>query len=115
MTKRDVPNFFEQVYFVTRQVPCGRVTTYGTIARLLGRRGAARTVGWALHGLPEDLVDEVPWWRVINAQGRISNSGRPQASAEQRALLEEEGVVVGADGRVDLKRFGWFGDEGTEA
>ncbi len=103
--------FFQAVYALVRRVPPGRVTSYGTISRLLtGRSGAARTVGWALHGLPEDIVDEVPWWRVINAQGRISTSCQTHSAAEQRARLEDEGIVVDPNGRVDLDRFGWWGD-----
>ena len=110
MAHPDQPSFFETVYHVTRQIPVGRVCTYGGFARLLtGRPGAARTVGWALHGLPANLVDAVPWWRVINAQGRISTSCTTHSAAEQRARLEEEGVAFGADGRVDLDRFGWWG------
>jgi len=102
--------FFEQVYGAVLQVPRGRVTSYGAISALVaGHPGAARTVGWALHGLPPDRVDEVPWWRVINAQGRISTSCRTHSADMQRALLEEEGVRFGPDGRVDLDRFGWTG------
>ncbi len=112
MIAPEAPDFFDRVYEVTRRIPPGRVTTYGTISRLISGRGtAARTVGWALAALPPALVDEVPWWRVINAQGRISTSNEPQVAAEQRARLEDEGVAFGADGRVDLDRFGWYGDD----
>jgi methylated-DNA-protein-cysteine methyltransferase-like protein len=113
--KRDAESgrFFEAVYDVVRRVPVGRVTTYGAVSEILtGRKGAARTVGWALHGLPPEIVDEVPWWRVINARGRISTSCEIHSADEQRARLEDEGIVFGDDGRVDLGRFGWWG-EGT--
>jgi methylated-DNA-protein-cysteine methyltransferase-like protein len=103
-------SFFRSVWDVVRRVPPGRVTTYGAVSGIVtGRPTAARTVGWALHALPEALVDEVPWWRVINAAGRISTSCREHSAEEQRARLEAEGVVFGARERVDLDRFGWFG------
>lgn len=102
--------FFDRVYDVVRRVPPGRVTTYGTVSQLLmGHSRAARTVGWALHGLSPQQAMEVPWWRVINAQGRISTSCETHSSTEQRSRLEAEGVAVDDRLRVDLARFGWFG------
>ena len=98
--------FFEQVYALVRCIPPGRVATYGQIARWLGQSHAARTVGWALRGVPED--SNVPWQRVVNASGHISIPD-PQGVVEQRWLLEAEGVVFGPDGRIDLDRFGWVG------
>jgi methylated-DNA-protein-cysteine methyltransferase-like protein len=99
---------FERVYAAVGQVPHGRVTSYAAIAALVtGSRGAARMVGWALHGLPASRLDEVPWWRVINSLGRISNSRHPGAAEEQRARLEAEGVRVDASARVDLSAYGW--------
>ena len=104
-------NFFERVYEVVRRVPYGQVATYGQISWLVaGTPHAARTVGWALHGLPEELIDEVPWWRVINAQGRISNSQVRHGAAEQRRRLESEGVTFDEAGRTDLTTFQWDGD-----
>jgi methylated-DNA-protein-cysteine methyltransferase-like protein len=102
-----MPGFFEQVYQLMRQVPPGKVTSYGAIARMLGHPHAARTVGWALHSLPEG--SDVPWHRVINSQGRISTGGREYAANLQRALLEAEGVEFNEDGIVDWERFGWAG------
>jgi methylated-DNA-protein-cysteine methyltransferase-like protein len=102
-------SFYDRVYERVRQVPPGRVTTYGTVSEaLVGHAGAARTVGWALGALPRERADEVPWWRVINAAGRISISSWPGAADAQRARLEAEGVVFGPDGRTDLDRFGWW-------
>jgi methylated-DNA-protein-cysteine methyltransferase-like protein len=97
--------FFEQVYRLVRQIPSGRVASYGVIARRLGRPGAARTVGWALHSLPDGC--DVPWHRVVNSQGRISAAGREQAADLQRALLEAEGVTFDSNGCIDWARFGW--------
>ena len=101
-----MPGFFEQVYRLVRQVPPGRVTSYGAIARMLGHPHAARTVGWALHGLPEG--SDVPWHRVINSQGRVSTGLRDGADL-QRALLEAEGIEFDARGTVDWEQFGWAG------
>lgn len=98
--------FFEQVYFAVGCIPLGRVATYSQIARLLGQPHAARTVGWAMRGVPEG--SGVPWHRVVNATGRISLPD-PEGAAEQRRLLEAEGVMFGSDGRIDLDRFGWGG------
>ena len=80
------------------------MATYGIVARLAGRPGAARTVGWALSALPED--SDVPWWRVINAAGRISLAGEHSAVL-QRALLLREGVKFVPGGAVNLGSFGW--------
>ncbi|MFQ5595422.1 MAG: MGMT family protein [Anaerolineae bacterium] len=103
-------NFFEKVYAVVKQVPYGQVATYGQISWLVtGSWHAARTVGWALHGLPEELIDEVPWWRVINAQGRISNSQVRHGAAEQRRRLEAEGVAFDEADRTDLTAYQWDG------
>ena len=84
-------------------IPRGQVATYGQIAAIVSHRGAARTVGWALHGLVEGT--DVPWHRVINARGQISL----EPGTRQVLLLREEGVIVNAQGQVDMKRFQWPG------
>ena len=84
-------------------IPRGKVATYGQIAAIVSHRGAARTVGWALHGLTEGT--DVPWHRVINARGQISLD----PGTRQSDLLREEGVRVNAQGRIDLKEFQWQG------
>ena len=102
-----VDSFFEQVYKVVRRIPPGKVATYGQIARTLGAPRAARTVGWALHDLPDG--SDVPWQRVVNARGTISLDERGLGGAMQHALLEEEGVVLDEQGRIDLGVYGWSG------
>lgn len=102
-----VDSFYDRVYRMVRRIPRGRVTTYGHVAALCGKPRAARTVGWALHALPDD--SGVPWHRVINAQGGISISKVGLPPELQRALLEREGVEFEPDGRVDLARWGWVG------
>jgi len=108
------PNFFDRVYAVVRMIPAGKVASYGQIAALLGHPRAARTVGWALNALRDNDIDDVPWQRVINSQGRISISRADLGAELQRALLEEEGVEFDPRGYVDLKRFGWEGMDDVE-
>lgn len=103
------PSFFERVYRVVRQIPAGKVASYGQIAALLGHPQAARTVGWALNALSHAQAAEVPWQRVINSAGRISISRADLGAELQRALLEEEGIEFDARGYVDMRQFGWEG------
>jgi methylated-DNA-protein-cysteine methyltransferase-like protein len=105
-------SLFEQVSLVVRSIPPGRVATYGQIAKLLGHPRGARTVGWALRGMPDG--SDVPWQRVINARGTVSFAPGSPGAAIQRALLEAEGVVFDDQGRVDLKVYGWVGLEPAE-
>ncbi len=99
----DIPTY-ERIYRVVRQIPYGRVTTYGTVADLAGGV-TARMVGFALAALPAE--NDVPWQRVINYKGKISPRGFGFGSAIQRMLLEEEGVEFDLNGKVDIERFGW--------
>jgi len=108
------PNFFDRVYAVVRRIPRGKVASYGQIAALLGHPQAARTVGWALNALRDTDIDDVPWQRVINSQGRISISRADLGAELQQALLEEEGVEFDPRGYVDLRRFGWEGMDDVE-
>jgi len=98
-------SFFERVYQVVRLIPPGKVATYGQIARMLEAPHAARTVGWAMASSTDD---DVPWQRVVNAQGRISGARRVELGL-QRELLEAEGVVFDEDGRIDLDVYQWEG------
>lgn len=99
-------HFYDAVHELVRRIPPGQVTTYGVVAWMLGQPRGARAVGYALRALPPDT--DVPWQRVINAEGRISLKSRhPEETNTQRDLLEREGVVFDADDRVDFTRFGW--------
>jgi methylated-DNA-protein-cysteine methyltransferase-like protein len=93
--------FYQRVYAYLAHVPGGHVVTYGQIAAALGDPRQARAVGWAMQSCPEGL----PWHRVVNARGGLSTS--PLYGNLQQRLLEDEGVEVGHDGRVDLGRYGW--------
>ncbi len=95
-------NIYEKIYAIVKKIPQGRVATYGQIAELVGIPREARRVGYALSALGED--SNVPWQRVINAKGEISE--RPFAE-RQRMLLEQEGIVFGDAARIDLTRFQW--------
>lgn len=97
---------YEAIYAVVRRIPSGRVSSYGRVALLAGYPGAARLVGYALHALRSTGGPEVPWWRVINHGGFISNAYEPEL---QRARLEAEGVAVSEAHRVDLGRYLWDG------
>jgi methylated-DNA-protein-cysteine methyltransferase-like protein len=98
---------YQRIYRVVRRIPRGRVASYGVVARLAGLAGHARQVGYALHRLPAE--SDVPWHRVINAQGRISlrPTAGDGAGRYQRLLLETEGVRFDAAGRVNLARHAW--------
>ncbi|HEX6385465.1 MAG TPA: methylated-DNA--[protein]-cysteine S-methyltransferase [Anaerolineae bacterium] len=105
------PNFYQQVYAVVRRIPRGKVTSYGRVARMLGRPNAARAVGYALSALKDqrEQVAEVPWQRVINGQGRISIVNREVSAQRQAELLRQEGVAVSDDLRIDLDVYLWEG------
>jgi methylated-DNA-protein-cysteine methyltransferase-like protein len=95
---------YADIYDVVRQIPSGMVATYGQIACIVDSPNSARQVGWALAALRNHLVDEpVPWQRVVNAKGEA------RMGKEQIALLQEEGIKFGEDGRIDLDLFGWEG------
>lgn len=95
---------FEAVYDLVRQIPEGRVATYGQISNLMGNLLSPLAVGWALHGCP----DGVPWQRVVNAAGACSTDRLPDIPPGlQRAMLQTEGVVFSEEDTIDLERFRW--------
>lgn len=98
------PRLYERIYAAVRQIPVGRVATYGQIARLVGGC-SAQMVGFALAALPNG--SDVPWQRVINAKGKISPRGIGFGSLIQRTLLEEEGIIFMRDESIDLNTYGW--------
>jgi methylated-DNA-protein-cysteine methyltransferase-like protein len=100
-------SYYDDVYEIVMCIPRGQVSTYGRIAALIAVPRGARGVGWALAGLDPERAQVVPWWRVINAAGRISNEYN---ATLQRELLEAEGVVFNSNGYVDLKRYLWYGE-----
>ncbi|MCL1827978.1 MAG: MGMT family protein [Oscillospiraceae bacterium] len=92
--------FFTQVYEIVKQIPPGKVVSYGLVARLLGRPRAAREVGRAMRYCPEGL----PWQRVVMADGSVTGG---LFADMRRLLLEAEEVTFLADGRVDMEKCQW--------
>ncbi len=106
--KQGMDTFYQRVYDLVRQIPYGRVMTYGQIAVLLGKPTASRAVGYALHRTPNG--QQIPWQRVINSQGKISPRGAGDKLHEpplQRVLLESEGIEFNALGKIRLEQYRW--------
>jgi methylated-DNA-protein-cysteine methyltransferase-like protein len=94
----------QRILAAIRKIPKGRVSTYGNVAEAAGLPRRARLVGTVLRQTPASV--KVPWFRVINAGGRISFPVNSDAYERQRSNLEAEGISL-VRGRVDLKRYGW--------
>ncbi|KAF9878731.1 mgmt family protein [Colletotrichum karsti] len=110
--------FFAAVYSAVQEIPRGRVTTYGHIARLIGTPERPRQVGVALKHLPTDPSlrhnqDTVPWQRVINSKGAVSPRSQPTGARNQADALRAEDVEVtrtAHEFQVDFESYGWFPD-----
>ncbi len=98
-------SFFELVYEVARQIPKGRVTSYGAIANCLGTKLSARMVGWAMNGAHQ-VTPKIPAHRVVNRNGMLSGKHHFGGNNMQR-LLEKEGIKVKDDIVVDFKKLFW--------
>ena len=97
---------YHKIYLVVRQIPIGKVATYGQIAELAGLYGKARLVGYAMFQV--DPTSDIPWQRVVNAKGEISYSiAREGGDYVQRNLLEQEGISFNDRGKIDLKQYLW--------
>lgn len=101
MSTPDLSFLFIQV---VGSIPKGKVSTYGQVAKLAGYPGYARQVGATLRNLPRDT--QLPWFRVLNAQGRISLPMGSEGYLRQKTLLEDEGIQFQGD-KVLLKDYGW--------
>ena len=99
-------NFFELVYDVARQIPKGRVTSYGAIARCLGTKMSARMVGWAMNGAGK-VKPNVPAHRVVNRNGMLSGKHHFATPTTMEELLKKDGVTVKNDTIVDFKERFW--------
>jgi methylated-DNA-protein-cysteine methyltransferase-like protein len=98
-------NFFERVYEVARQIPYGKVTSYGAIAKVLGAARSARMVGWAMNA-SHDLED-VPAHRVVNRNGLLTGKHHFDGTNLMQQLLESEGIVVKENQIVDFQKHFW--------
>ena len=103
--KREEP-FFEMVYQVARQIPKGRVTSYGAIAACLGTKLSARMVGWAMNGAGS-AKPKVPAHRVVNRNGMLTGRHHFSPPELMQQLLEKEGVKIKNDTVVDFKKRFW--------
>ena len=98
-------SFFEKVYDVARQIPYGRVTSYGAIAKYLGTAGSARMVGWAMNG--SHKYEDIPAHRVVNRVGLVSGKHHFGGTNLMQQLLENEGVEVKDDQVVHFEKHFW--------
>lgn len=97
---------YDAIYAIVRQIPKGKVATYGQVAELASLPGQARLVGYALYRVDEQ--SDVPWHRVINAKGEISESPFRYGSDHlQRSLLEQEGIQFTPKGKINLREYRW--------
>ncbi len=104
-------SFFDLVHEVARQIPKGRVTSYGAIAAVLGTRLSARMVGWAMNGAHR-VTPKVPAHRVVNRNGMLSGRHHFETPDRMQELLEKEGIQVVDDTVVEFKTLFW--DPATE-
>jgi methylated-DNA-protein-cysteine methyltransferase related protein len=102
---------YERIYDAVRQIPRGKVATYGQIAKIVDRC-TPRMVGYAMAALRGRT--DVPWQRVINAKGEISTRSGGDGAVRQRRLLEKEGICFDRGDRVDFKKYRWRNREKTE-
>lgn len=98
-------SFFDRVYIVVRQIPEGRVTSYGAIANFIGASGSARMVGWAMNNASK--MEDIPAHRVVNRNGLLTGKHHFPGTRLMEQLLEEEGIRVKEDKIVDFKRHFW--------
>jgi methylated-DNA-protein-cysteine methyltransferase-like protein len=97
--------FFEKVYEVTRQIPYGRVTSYGAIANFLGMPKSARMVGWALNASKND--DTIPAHRVVNKNGLLTGKKHFEGTNLMAQLLENENIIILNNEIINFKNIYW--------
>lgn len=100
-------NFFDKVFEVVRQIPKGRVATYGDIANLIGSGKSSRMVGWAMNS-SHSVLPPVPAHRVVNRNGMLTGKNHFQSPDLMQQLLENEGVKIENDTVQDFKNLRWI-------
>jgi methylated-DNA-protein-cysteine methyltransferase-like protein len=105
-------NFFERVYDIVRQIPHGKVTSYGAIAKALGAARSARMVGWAMNA--SHTLEDVPAHRVVNRNGLLTGKMHFDGTNLMQQLLENEGIVVVDNQIVDFKKHFWQPETAVE-
>lgn len=103
--KNENENFFERVYEIAKQIPYGRVTSYGAIAKALGATRSARMVGWAMNA--SHLMDDVPAHRVVNRKGVLTGKHHFDGTSLMQQLLESEGIEVIDNQIVNFEKHFW--------
>jgi methylated-DNA-protein-cysteine methyltransferase related protein len=98
-------NFFDRVYAVARQIPYGKVTSYGAIAKALGTGRSARMVGWAMNA--SHNMDDIPAHRVVNRKGLLTGKMHFDSTNLMQQLLENEGIVVIDNQIIDFEKHFW--------
>ena len=101
-------NFFERVYEIVRQIPEGKVTSYGAIAKALGTARSARMVGWAMNA--SHNIDDVPAHRVVTRKGLPSGNHHFEGTNLMQQLLENEGIEIVDNQIVDFEKHFWLPD-----
>lgn len=101
-------NFFERVYEIARQIPYGRVTSYGAIAKALGTARSARMVGWAMNA--SHNLEDVPAHRVVNRKGLLTGKHHFEGTNLMQQLLESEGIKVVDNQIIDFEKHFWEPD-----
>ena len=99
-------NFFERVYVVARQIPYGKVTSYGSIAKVLGAARSARMVGWAMNA--SHNLEDVPAHRVVNRIGLLTGKHHFDGTNLMQQLLESEGIEVIDNQIIDFEKHFWL-------
>lgn len=102
---KQMTEFSAKVIALIRKVPAGKIATYGQIAKLAGKPQGARGVAWILNS--SSKAHKLPWQRILNSSGKISFPVDSAEYRKQRKLLENEGIVFGDKGQIDLKKFQW--------
>ena len=97
-------NIYNDIYHIVKQIPYGKVATYGQIAEML-TKCTARMVGYALAVTPDD--QNIPWHRVINSRGKISLRSNGNRDALQKVLLKSESIIFNKNEQIDLNTYRW--------
>lgn len=100
--------FKQKVYEIVRNIPKGKIVSYGQVALMAGVPRAAIQVGWVLHISNEE--DKLPWWRVINNAGRISTTCLEHTAQMQKEILESEGIVVKPKLKIEIEKYRFIPD-----
>ncbi|HPA12367.1 MAG TPA: MGMT family protein [Bacteroidales bacterium] len=98
--------FFDKVYLVVKQIPFGRVTSYGAIAAFLGTKGSARMVGWAMNA-SHNYIENIPAHRVVNRNGMLTGKNHFGSPHLMQQLLESEGIKIENDKVKNFKELFW--------